>query len=577
MAAMNVSIVNELRVALDGIFSCVDSIPRKPLSTREKLDMLKRGEQGLRRCLQQVSETRSRVLSLRDDHSAIDKLPPELLLHIFEFAVFIDRSQHSWRRVPDLTWGPMELSFVCHRWRTLVLNTSSLWSTIVVHPGFPTDLFIERSKQHPVHFVYSKPSASLDSTSTRLNTHLTKRLRAVSCFAQTVRWFLAISGNFSFTSLQELELHSKSFVGSASPQRVVSAMPFPALKHVDLHNVCPSNIIRNTCTSPIRTARISFDSCIESGIRLNGLSMSRLHSFLTCTPELEQLTLGPGIPSMDVVLNRSTSGIGPLSLESTNLVSPVSLPQLHTLVWRAAPAKDLWRLFHIVDFPRLVTLDIALDSVEIRWPFVDGSLVVPMASYTTMSTYSLPPSISLNLKQLSLSCKDTLAASVALKKIAFPQLQDLTLIYNGVRYADTSSTLPAMKIFREPRMVNLTKLEVRNFSLDLEDTIIMLCHMQSLETLSLADCPGELFSEYTAGYYSHPLEQAPTASSASYQATDAATTPSRRLSNGFALVSRIFPLWAAHAHVSDVLRPWSVSANRSPKQRLRILAVASSP
>lgn len=81
---------------------------------------------------------------------AIDTLPSEILVIIFEEAQFISAFH---RLVPF----ELVCSHVCSRWRSIALEAPSLWSTIVAAECKPIDklvTYLERSKAYPLHIRF---------------------------------------------------------------------------------------------------------------------------------------------------------------------------------------------------------------------------------------------------------------------------------------------------------------------------------------------------------------------------------------------------------------------------------------
>ena len=86
---------------------------------------------------------------------AIDKVPPEVLLKIFLFAVvtanYVDP--------PNLN-APWSVSQVCRYWRYLALNATELWCFILVDAKGAVDVelmadWLERSVWRPIDVVLS--------------------------------------------------------------------------------------------------------------------------------------------------------------------------------------------------------------------------------------------------------------------------------------------------------------------------------------------------------------------------------------------------------------------------------------
>lgn len=100
------------------------------------------------------------------------------------------------------------------------------------------------------------------------------------------------------------------------------------------------------------------------------------------------------------------------------------------------------------------------------------------------------------LRRLSLSCEDSTAFTLAYK-LDFPLLEELSLTCSRI---SKSPVLPhPQTIFREPRLVKLTQLELIDLDLDLENTTAILSYLQSLESLAINACRGT-YTNHSAIY-----------------------------------------------------------------------------
>lgn len=171
--------------------------------------------------------------------------------------------------------------------------------------------------------------------------------------------------------------------------------------------------------------------------------------------------------------------------------SATPLARLRVLTWTAAAPKDLWRLFSLLTMPLLSDLRVDLGAADLRWLHSSGNNpstteIQKLQSHASVQVIRLPA-----LTRLHLDCKDPDALIVAIRKFSFPSLEQLVLSYTNSSSRDELPVLPAIgKIFREPRLAKLTHLELRHFSLDLNEAIATLAYMQSLESLFIYGCPG---------------------------------------------------------------------------------------
>ncbi|KAI0752435.1 hypothetical protein C8Q80DRAFT_1266985 [Daedaleopsis nitida] len=110
----------------------------------------------------------SRVRTLINSLSPINRLPPEILSHIFTFAgdgTYVDAHHEAHSRL----YGPLglgsakgfvPLTEVCHRWRDILVHNSKFWSTI-------EDSYVFTKESGPIkprnwtHFIHRNPDGPL--------------------------------------------------------------------------------------------------------------------------------------------------------------------------------------------------------------------------------------------------------------------------------------------------------------------------------------------------------------------------------------------------------------------------------
>ncbi|KAI0761984.1 hypothetical protein BD413DRAFT_616718 [Trametes elegans] len=117
------SLVQPPPPSYDILPSLIDDLSQRRFSM--SLDVL----QMLQQTLQAAQTLIQEALNSRN---LIAKLPPELLSHIFSM-VSSDlpvRGPHKSTSHARQTYDLIPLTHVCHRWRTIALTTSSLWSTV---------------------------------------------------------------------------------------------------------------------------------------------------------------------------------------------------------------------------------------------------------------------------------------------------------------------------------------------------------------------------------------------------------------------------------------------------------------
>lgn len=158
-------------------------------SPHDAVDLLANAEDEIRRCADEASRLRVQIVALENrGHelkqfvdtckatlAPIRKLPPEVLLLVFAaVASHLDLTKE-FRHVTRVDCPGFALGAVCSYWRSLVLQTPSLWSTFRVHimePRFTpsarqslrrnVEWITERSKQHPIRFSYFAGDTTLN-------------------------------------------------------------------------------------------------------------------------------------------------------------------------------------------------------------------------------------------------------------------------------------------------------------------------------------------------------------------------------------------------------------------------------
>lgn len=247
--------------------------------------------------------------------AAVHSLPNEVLIEIFTAATF--DSEESQLEVPDI------LSHVSSRWRAIVLNTSILWTFIVVTFPFATTQIaraqaaLVRSKNRPidVHIDVRDPEWTweLDEDQHPVGSYdmveilewlgsSHPRWRSLSIFTdnwEPMQTFLAYSTMFSsLSSLETLSLNRcNAYAGlpGTTPDSITPTELFggnarlPKLRHVVLSGV----YIDYSCSG--------FRDLISLDLRhqAHGVSPSPqdLHQILHASPELTSLSLVALSPS----------------------------------------------------------------------------------------------------------------------------------------------------------------------------------------------------------------------------------------------------------------------------------------
>ncbi|KAJ8095165.1 hypothetical protein PM082_010387 [Marasmius tenuissimus] len=166
---------------------------------------------------------KSAVERCRSLLSPVRRLPAEVLVDIFSFACPFNRIR------PSSPPSTLCLSMVCGQWRTVVLSTSRLWSSIDIpfiewRDRLPTlerlvQLFMERSAIYPLHL-------RLDFDQVGLAANVGMRISSILAVlaGNCERWKDVLLSNSSDNSIY-LDLFSRG------------AWAFPQLKRVDINGV----------------------------------------------------------------------------------------------------------------------------------------------------------------------------------------------------------------------------------------------------------------------------------------------------------------------------------------------------
>ena len=131
-------------------------------------------------------------------------------------------------------------------------------------------------------------------------------------------------------------------------------------------------------------------------------------------------------------------------------------------------------------------------NLDSRWMVINEGRLEEPGPVSALSLHSLPSAVCLaTLQSLYVECKDSYGLRRAVRKLDFPNLRDLSLVFVGILDGLEQETcelpLPE-KLFYEPRLIKLTRLLLQNFTLNPSHVVQMLSYLQSLESLSIVDC-----------------------------------------------------------------------------------------
>ena len=270
---------------------------------------------------------RVKTARARKPRTTVDSLPNEVLIQIFAAATFA--SEESQLAVPEI------LSHVSSRWRAILLNTSTLWTFIVVTFPFTSKQIsraktaLVRSKNRPidVHIDVRDPEWTweLDEDQHPVGSFdmveilewlgsSYPRWRSLSVFTdnlEPMQTFLAYSTMFSsLPSLETLSLNRcNAYAGlpGTTPDSIIPTQLFggnahlPKLRHAVLSGV----YIDYSCSG--------FKDLISLDLRhqSHGVSPSLwdIHQILRASPELSALSLVALSPSCSHGLEKSDTPI----------------------------------------------------------------------------------------------------------------------------------------------------------------------------------------------------------------------------------------------------------------------------
>ncbi len=504
----------------------------------EKLHLLDIEEDQLLQALQLIREQRTAVLESLDRVSTtevrpvtIHSLPPELLTKIFEAACLatIDFGSDD-EEYSDLTGVPnIVLSQVCHTWRQLAVQTSSLWTRLdLSSPRLVTDCdILRRSGQRmltvsrtPVidHFSWSRSLPVLSDIISKTYPRWASLLWYFRTESE-VKWLfqLMFEADEVQSSLRSVYLFCRSrqygrfslsipgqyFVRNPSSWSRPLAQ-FPFLERVFIHDILLTELSPAMFSSALR--QLSIGSSFMTTYTDLGFSVSRLCYLLRPATGLEEISLIGCIPDWDVCLDisqRSPSHkIDREALMPThrghNIVIPaLYLHNLRVLDWDSAPYKDFPRILHLFGCNRLesLTLQLVVQKKQL-WR------MEPWCTQIVDRQFSLP-----YLHTLSVSTLDSQLFTGALKNLDCLDLNVLVIRCGlgglATRAEEISSqhaqrTLsnfpPSDSLFHEPRMTrSLKQFEIFGANIDPMKLRAVMMYMPSLESLSLEKCTGKYF------------------------------------------------------------------------------------
>ncbi|CAE6535161.1 unnamed protein product [Rhizoctonia solani] len=250
-----------------------------------------------------IEPTRESLLdiSLASETVWINRLPPELLIKIFQFNLDIYASRYMYD-IDDLLELHIEriisLSYVCSYWRQVAVKTSSFWSHIPIHLSEAlVALCVERADNTPLDIVATKSSWGATTlwegwerdNALRAKAH---HIRSLTILAHTrVRVCLPIDWVLEpgiQQNLQELSVHYTGYCRNWPNLGLSTTNSSPCIKL--------DGLARGLCT--LRLKRIgtnwyecAFENLNELKLEMISLDLQELERVLLASPVLQVLEL----------------------------------------------------------------------------------------------------------------------------------------------------------------------------------------------------------------------------------------------------------------------------------------------
>ncbi|KAH7923370.1 hypothetical protein BV22DRAFT_1093023 [Leucogyrophana mollusca] len=497
-----------------------------------QIDVLQRREddfalvlQDMRRLLESVKAEKvaldAKITELESQKHPINWLPAELLIHIFIFSAADDPDASN-----QLSYNisPVVLSHVCHKWRQIVLSTSSLWSQISYRTDQwhrePLETFLQRSGSSLLDICFA-PILETERNSFSPEVHTATQLVHQVAPHQS-RWrSIAFGCNLptsldeivdsltqyptsSLSHLQSLDLailiQDPSFAGSSLLTNDLLDQQDPfignlVLSHMRLQQI-PLMTIPGYLLSNVRTLELCYPPKKVSMHRPHHytLRMSHCFRFLQYAPRLEELVLAETVPFFDVALRSQHGESNPIPVNAESVTDPLELATLRSLVWKFAYPRDIHRFLSLFTLPLLERWDLSIAS-----PSVKRNDIIQFRGNYDPDTFTqaepLNSVISLTaLKELDLHCQSEDTLGLAMRRFMFPSLERLQISHIGTQPLQGERQLPSLprleSIFRDPRLPHLTHLTLSHFDISQEHGKMMLGYTPSLVSLSIGSCTG---------------------------------------------------------------------------------------
>ena len=422
----------------------------------------------------EVNLIKSRFAELEAQKHPVSRIPNELLIYIFILFVQ-DLDQDDVEGEHKLChWRPIVLTHVSHRWRTLALSTSCLWSRIVLSKCTPVsavDHFITHAGISAIDIVGSGvDDGHLTRHAALINPEYLPRWRTITIAtpepSSMVTFLRSLHESTTFSHLSTLKLSSDlPRRGTGTFSHGVTSDPddrFPALKHVQLVEVpissVPMGVFRN-----IHTLELSNPKQTPN-------PLTRLHpsflNVLSATKRMEHLILSDFTPFLE-------HGVDPVG--GGNDSPTIVLPLLREFVWYYPEVRMLRHFFSHVYTPHLRNADFS----------VKCNRIAPQS--TTSFAFRFP-----FVEELTIECDAQETLHSATREMEFPRVKHLT-IQTSIDNWSPTSTLPVFRwsaIFRDLRVPYLTHLTIFRLSITLDHINGVFQYMPSLRSLTCDMCDG---------------------------------------------------------------------------------------
>ncbi|CAA7266790.1 unnamed protein product [Cyclocybe aegerita] len=316
--------------------------------------------------------------SLREQNSTIpvSSIPVELLRKIFDVYVYEPYPANMGFRSmdPDSGGDPLLLGQVCSYWRNVAVNSSSLWSTIVISQPIDrhtrlVNLWLDRAAEHPLDITFNQPD------------NITSAWTILNAFVSRSRFWRRID----LTVPLQLLAHFASLL--QSPRRC------DMLEHVDFFTRSPisgqlfdydlahpawrTNLLRQIWSFFYTSSSLcsvywvyEFESCAHEYAPLTQMTSIHLNTSAQLDAEdtVGFMRLFPNLKSLTTTISSSTSFPIPKPCIPTSAITFTKLETLHLTVCSPIPT-----IFSKVTLPSLRCLHLV--SVACQEPLFPDSTI----------------------------------------------------------------------------------------------------------------------------------------------------------------------------------------------------------